>query len=107
MKAGDRRLQTGDKTDGLGACSIGVEFCPQCFRRRPVVQMRRCRQMPHDRWTGRRMIDPPLCATQPGLKLWRILTDVMQEARKARSFTKPNTLSEPLGQLGRIYQMLK
>jgi len=77
------------------------------FSDKPVIRFRRFRQLPHDRCAGRRMIDPQLCATQPGLKLLRILADVMQEARKARSFTKPNTLSKPLGQLCRVYQMLK
>jgi len=36
----------------------------------------------------------------------RSLADVMQETRKARSFSEADTLAEPLGQLGRVDQVL-
>ena len=61
------------------------------------IRLRRFHQLSHDHCASRRMIDPPLCAMQPGLKLWCILADVMQETRKSRSFSKADTLTEPLG----------
>ena len=52
------------------------------------------------------MINPFLGTCEPGLKLWMVFSEIMQQAREPGGFTNTERFTEVLGTIGCIVQML-